>query len=114
MPMTVTEVEELRAYINGVMNRADHHAGDVKQIALALAGAILWRKDDEHPIKVMAHNGDTKNVLWVFISGQRYAFSYSHEKGEIEMRVNTTQGETLHTFTNETPLATLYQAFASL
>jgi NADPH-dependent 7-cyano-7-deazaguanine reductase QueF len=34
--MTVTEIEELRAYMNGVMNRADHHAGAVNEIALAL------------------------------------------------------------------------------
>lgn len=60
MPLTVTEVEELRAYLSGVMNRADHHAGRVNEIALALAGAILWRKSDEHPIKVMAMEGQTK------------------------------------------------------
>lgn len=44
MALTVTEIEELRAYINGVMARADHHAGNVKEIALTLTGAILWRK----------------------------------------------------------------------
>ena len=114
MPMTVTEIEELRAYLNGVMNRAEHHAGAVNEIALALAGAILWRKDDDQPIKVMAHQGETKNVLWVHIGGQRYAFSYNHDAGQIEMRVGTTQGPTLHTFTNATPLADLHQAFAAL
>ncbi|MBI1746127.1 MAG: hypothetical protein HYR55_06020 [Acidobacteria bacterium] len=56
MALTVTEIEELRAYLNGVMNRADHHAGNVNAIALALAGAILWRKNDEEPIKVRVCN----------------------------------------------------------
>lgn len=114
MALTVTEVEELRQYLCGVMARADHHAGNVKEIALALAGAILWRKDDDKAIKVMAHGGNTKNVLWVYISGQRYAFSYNHDTGEIEMRKENTHGPTLHTFTNATPLSSVMAIFKAL
>ena len=114
MALTVTEIEDLRAYLNGVMNRADHHAGAVNEIALALAGAILWRKNDEEPIKVMAHNGETKNVLWFRVGTERYAFSYNHAAGCIEMRKGGTQGPTLHTFTNATPLAQVRQIFAAL
>lgn len=114
MALTVTEIEELRAYVNGVMARADHHAGAVNEIALALTGAILWRKEDAEPIKVMAHNGETKNVLWVRMGGERYAFSYNHEIGQIEMRKGSTQGPTLHTFSNATPLADVRRIFAAL
>jgi hypothetical protein len=114
MALTVTEIEELRSYLNGVMNRADHHAGAVNEIALALAGAILWRKNDEEPIKVLAHNGNTKNVLWFRVGKTRYAFSYNHEAGCIEMRENGIQGPTLHTFTNATPLSQVRAVFAAL
>ncbi|WP_449405789.1 hypothetical protein [Massilia phosphatilytica] len=38
---------------------AIHHAGKVNEIALALAGAILWRKNDDEPIKVMMREGET-------------------------------------------------------
>lgn len=114
MALTVTEVEELRAYINGVMNRADHHAGAVNEIALALAGAILWRKNDEEPIRVMVREGKTTNVLWVRIGSKRYAFSYNHDAGQIEMREGSTQGPTLHTFTNSTPLSTVRTIFEHL
>jgi len=112
--LTVTEVEELRAYVNGVMERADHHADNVHEITLALTGAILWRKDDDEPIRVMAQNGETKNVLWVRIEGERYAFSYNHSARMIEMRRGGTHGETLHTFSNATPLTRVYQIFAAL
>jgi hypothetical protein len=45
------------------MVRVDHHAGNAKEIVLALAVAILWRKNDDEPIRVMAHGGETNNVL---------------------------------------------------
>ena len=113
MALTVKDVEGLRQYVCGVMERADDHAGNVKEIALALAGAILWRKDDA-PIKVMTHGSETKNVLWVHISGKRYAFSYNHLTGEIEMRQESTQGQTLHRFSNATPLSSVRAIFEAL
>ena len=52
MSLTVEDINSLQQYIVGVMNRADHHAGNVNEIVLALAGAIVWEKDDT-PIRVM-------------------------------------------------------------
>lgn len=114
MALTVTEVAGLRAYVTGVMERADHHAGNVKEIVLTLTGAILWRKDDEEPIRVMAREGVAKNVLWVSISRQRYAFVYNHDTGEIDMRRDGIQGPVEFSFSNATPLATLQQLFQNL
>jgi len=114
MALTVTEIEELRSYLQAVMARADHHAGDVKHVALALAGAILWKKTDAEPIKVMVREGQTTNVLWVRIRDTRYAFSYNHDLGQIEMREDSTHGSTIQTFTNSTSLATIYTFFESL
>ncbi|CAK6687328.1 hypothetical protein ICNINCKA_00181 [Synechococcus sp. CBW1107] len=96
------------------MARADHHAGNVKEIALALTGAILWRKDDTDSIKVMERQGTTTNVLWVVIGGNRYAFSYNHTSGLIDMRQDSIQGPVLHTFSNSTPLSSLYSIFQAL
>ncbi|CAN90615.1 hypothetical protein predicted by Glimmer/Critica [Sorangium cellulosum So ce56] len=113
MALAVTDISTLQEYIRGVMGRADHHAGGVNEIALALAGAIIWKKDDE-PIKVMVQDGDTKNVLWARLGGKRYAFSYNHKAGTIEMREGSTRGAVLHSFTNATPLPMLRQIFDSL
>ena len=114
MALTVTEIEDLRAYLNGVMNRADHHAGNVNEIALALVGAILWRKEDDEPIKIMTREGQTGNVLWVKINGKRYVFSYNHTTVQIEMRQGSTQGSTLHVFDNKTPLSSVRTIFEAL
>jgi len=96
------------------MERADHHANEVEEIALALAGAIVWKKDEDRDIEVMQHQGDTKNVLWVYIKGNRYTFSYSHSAKAIEMREGTTRGSVLHSFSNQTKLSDLHAAFESL
>jgi hypothetical protein len=114
MPLAITNVDTLKRYVEGVMGRSEHHAGNVGGAALALAGAIVWRKDDADEIEVMERQGDLKNVLWVQIGGQRYAFSYNHEQKTIEMRKGTTQGAVLHNFTNSTPTSDIEAIFRAL
>ncbi|HET7307118.1 MAG TPA: hypothetical protein VFK24_04805 [Gammaproteobacteria bacterium] len=114
MALTVADVQTLREYIIGVMERADHHGQGVNEIALALVGAILWRKDENEPIQVRTHGGETKNVLWVHMGGQRYAFRYEHNSGEIEMRQENIRGPLVHAFSNQTSLSDLKQAFEAL
>jgi hypothetical protein len=113
MPLTVEDVDTLQRYMRGVMDRAGHHAGNVSAIALALAGAIVWHKDPE-PVEVREQSGNLKNVLWVKISGSRYAFFYNHSQQQIEMRAGTTRGSTLHAFTNLTPISHVEAIFRSL
>jgi hypothetical protein len=113
MPAQIQDVDLLQNYIKGVMERADHHAGKVKEIVLALAGAIVWKKDPA-PIEVHTKDGEMKNVLWVRINGGRYAFSYNHEASTIEMRQGTTQGQVVASFSNTTPAATVFSIFAGL
>jgi hypothetical protein len=114
MALTVTDVEELRSYLIGVMTRADHHAGNVKEIALALTGAIIWRKDDGADIRVMSRDGEAKNVLWVQINNRRYALVYNHKTAAIDLRQDTIQGHTVASFTNATPLASVLGVFGNL
>jgi hypothetical protein len=113
MPLEVTDIQTLKGYIDGVMERADHHAGGVNEISLALAGAIVWRKDND-PIQVMVRDGESKNILWVKINQKRYAFSYNHTTGEIELRQGSIRGKILHTFSNKTPVSQVKQIFESL
>jgi hypothetical protein len=71
-------------------------------------------RTDRFTAELSSQNGETKNVLWVRIEGERYAFSYNHSARMIEMRRGGTHGETLHTFSNATPLTQVYQIFAAL
>jgi hypothetical protein len=98
MPKTVDSVDLLQRYLQGVMDRAEHHANNVDEVSLTIAGAVVWRKDGE--IEVMTQDGDMKNVLWVHINGQRYALSYNHHQGCVEVRERSTQGKVRASFTN--------------
>ncbi len=112
MPRTITDVDVLQEYIAGVMERADHHAGNVDEIALAVAGAIVWRKDGD--IRVYEREGQMTNVLWVTISGTQYAFSYNHTAGVIEVRRDSIKGRVLASFSNATPIADVKAFFGAL
>lgn len=109
MAVSANNIADLHAYAQGVINRATHHARNVDEIALALLGAIVWRADP-HSIKHLA------NALWwnSAATGQRYACSYNHKAGEIEIRAGSTQGATLHTFSNGTTIAQINQIFGTL
>ena len=112
MPQTINSVDILQQYIEGVMERAEHHANNVDEVCLAIAGAIVWRKEGE--IEVYAKEGEMKNVLWVKINGNRYALSYDHVNPRIVVRERSTQGNLLRVFTNAESAADVKRFFASL
>lgn len=94
------------------MERAEHHVNNVDEVALSIAGAVVWRKEGE--IEVMTREGGMKNVLWVRINGNRYALSYNHEQGPIEVRARNTRGQVLASFTNANTASEVKQFFAGL
>ncbi|MGV3723957.1 MAG: hypothetical protein ACO1SX_23940 [Actinomycetota bacterium] len=114
MPATVADIETLKDYIGGVMERAEHHANGVDEVCLTIAGAIIWRKDAGTELQVLARGGVMKNVLWVRVRDERYALSFNHESGEIELRRGTTHGAVIESFSNATPRSRVKQVFASL
>ena len=112
MPKTVTAVDVLQDYIRGVMDRAEHHADKVDEITLAIAGAVIWRKDGD--IQVYEREGQMTNALWVDINGQRYALSYNHDARKIEIRKNSMRGNVLDSFDNLNTAGDVRQFFSSL
>lgn len=114
MPQPVTDVEQLREYIGGVMERAEHHADEVSDIALALVGAIVWKKDPGTPIEVRTYNGQMANVLTVVMSGTKYVFRYEHTNKTIELRVGALSGQLLASFSNTTTGAQVKAVFSGL
>jgi hypothetical protein len=118
MAVQVKELDSLQKYIDGIMTRANHHAGFVKEVVFPLITAVIWTKDAD--IEVRGSGDDMKNLLWVNIKGQRYAFTYDHgEKtnphtAKIDMRKNSLNGEVIKSFTNETTIKEIQEFFGNL
>ncbi len=112
MPQVVSTIDVLQRYIRGVIGNAEHHAGNVDEICLAVAGAVMWRKDAD--FEVMTRGNHMTNVLWVRINGQRYALAYNHDQRCIEVRRRSTQGQVVASFTNASTVGQVKQFFASL
>lgn len=112
MPRKVTDLQILQRYIQGVMERAEHHAGGVDEICLAIAGAIIWTKSGD--IEVFEREGEMKNVLWVNIDNKRYAFTYEHDTDSIDIKEGSTQGDVIISFTNENTAGDVKNFFSSL
>ena len=77
MALTITTLTLLNEYINGVMNRANHHGQNVNKIVLTLAGAVIWRATQD--VEVRTYNDQTANILWLTVNGHRYAIAYNHQ-----------------------------------
>ena len=112
MPLTITTLNLLNEYINGVIGRADHHAPNVDQVVLTLAGAVIWRATED--VSVRTYAGETANILWLVVGANRYALAYNHQSGNIELRERTQNGNVLATFNNQTTAAQVKQIFAGL
>jgi integron cassette protein len=115
MPVMVDDVATLRLYVRSVIADAKHHANNVEEIILALAGAVISRQDDGSPLAVHSgKSGGMGRALTVTIRGNRYALSYSHADKAIQMKEGSFQGNVLHQFTNATPLSEVASIFSDL
>ena len=112
MALTITTLTLLNEYINGVMNRADHHGQNVNEIVLTLAGAVVWRATQD--VEVRTYNDQTANILWLTINGHRYAIAYNHETLNIEIRDRNQNGTVLAIFDNSTSAADVKRIFGGL
>jgi hypothetical protein len=115
MPVMVDGVDTLQQYLRGILADAVHHAKNVDQVILGLAGAIVSRKDHDSELEVHSgKGGGLGRALTVTIHGHRYAFSYNHDDQCIDMKDGSYQGPVLHKFTNATSLAAIARIFAAL
>lgn len=112
MALTITTLTLLNEYINGVMNRADHHAQNVNEVVLTLAGAVIWRATQD--VEVRTYNNETANILWLTVNGHRYALAFNHQTGNIEIRDRNQNGSVLATFNNSNTAADVKAVFATL
>ncbi len=112
MAITIDSLQILQEYLLGVLERADHHAGNVEGVALTLAGAIIWKSTKD--IEVREYRGETANMIWFWVGERRYAMLYNHSDATIELRERTFKGALISSFDDSTSYPTIIQIFKSL
>jgi hypothetical protein len=101
MKLAISSIEDYEKYLHGVEDKIEHHAGNVRNPFLVLASVVPMIKDEDEPILVFQQDGEIKNVAWIKIKGERYAFSYNHIDDFIEIRERTTRGKVLLAINNQ-------------
>lgn len=114
MPEVIATIDQLQTYLSGVSARADHHAQGVSEVVLAIAGAVVLFKDPGTDLQILVREGNTGNVLWLHIGGERYAISYNHRDQAVEVRERTTRGDALASFDNHSTAGDVTRFFAGL
>ncbi|ENB2052492.1 hypothetical protein D2H34_003939 [Vibrio fluvialis] len=114
MAVKVNQVELLKDYFFGVVERSEHHAPNVNEVIYPLLGLIVLKMDDNSDIQVRGSQGVTGNILWFTTNSQRYAFRYEHEDDTIEIRKDSFKGDVVAKVNNSTTVADLKNIFASL
>ena len=112
MALKIQAIAELQKYFNGVMCRADHHANQVDEIILAIAGGVIWKSTDD--FQVRTYNGETANVLWMFVKDRKYCFKYDHKKEAILVCENSHNGDIIRIFTNNSTIKEVKEFFLAL
>ena len=112
MAITIKNLQLLNVYIKGVLERSEHHAEDVSEIVLALAGAVIWKTTND--IEVREYNGSPANMLWFYVNDKKYALSYKHSTYEIILSSRSFKGKIISKFTNESTIKEIKEVFSSL
>lgn len=113
MAIKVDSTEILKEYFNRVLERADHHAGEVKEVALTLMGAVIWKSEDDIQVRSVGKDA-TGNVLWFNTTNSRYSFLYNHATQKIELHKDSMKGELIHEFNNESSSKEIFDIFSNL
>jgi hypothetical protein len=115
MPIAVNDMKTLQVYVRGVTGKAIHHAKNVDKIVLAIAGAVILRKDNS-PLQVRqgAKGALGRALQFTTQKGKTYALSYNHTSKEIDLKKDNYQGKVIHSFSNATTLVELSKTFAKL
>jgi hypothetical protein len=114
MPIRANDVETLHDFAVGVMARAGRQTTQVRAIALAMLGGIIWRVDPGSIEIRFQDQGRSNDLRWVSVTGYEYSCTYNQRTDQIEIRDRNGHGSVLHTFSNATPIAEVERIFSTL
>ncbi|WP_080425345.1 hypothetical protein [Burkholderia ubonensis] len=101
-------------YIDQVIEAANHHAPRVKNVIQPLSDEVRRNlRLGTDKIEVYERNGKIARTCWVTINGKRKVFTYNYDTGEIDLKAGSLQGQTIHSFDNDSTLGAIGRIIAS-
>lgn len=114
MSRILHSVNDLQEYLTVLNKKAEHHAQSVEAITLMLAGSVVMLKNSGSDIRVLERNGETKNLMWVEINGNKYAFAYNGSNKSVEIRQDNMKGSVLISLNDNMQIREVYSIMKSL
>lgn len=108
MSVKITTIAMLSQYFASVVDRAEHHAPNVKVVVYPLFAFLVSRATD---FEVRGDHYKVGNVLWCWVQEQRYTFRYDYDEDEIILLRNSLQGPEIARFTNLSTVEDFRKAF---
>jgi len=114
MTIRANDLETLHDFAFSAMARAAHNALEVRPIALAILGGIMWRAEPDS-ITIKYNEGKLANeLMWTSITDKEYSCRYNDQSGSLEIRGQKNNGVPLYVFTAATSLKDVEQIFSAL
>lgn len=115
MARRLNNLNQLNAYIGSVIIAANHHATTVNTVIPTLKRDVLarfnWASDK---IEVYERGGQIARTCWLTLNSARYVFTYNYGTGQIDLKSQSIQGNTIASFQNSTPPANIASIIRNL
>lgn len=112
MKKPISTEKEITNFLNEKIQKAGHHAQNVKYVVHALWGVVQMFGEN-----ITAKFDDEKhfgNLLWFTLNGEPYCLAYNHKTLMIELRDRSQRGESIKNFDNSTPNDEIFSIFSVL
>lgn len=108
MAIQIKTQEVFQEYLGKIMWKANHHAEEVVNIILPLAGLVQWKAKD---FVARQYRGELANMFWCSVGKKNYCFVYNHDNRIIYLHKNNSKGEILAELNNQTTPEQIFHLF---
>ena len=112
MKKTLSTEKDISAFLIEKIEKAGHHAQDVKYVVPALWGFI--QTFGKNPSVKFEEDSPYGNLAWFTMNGIPYCLAYNHNTLMIELRNRSQKGKTIMNFNNNTTNEEIFSIFSVL
>jgi len=112
MKKTLSTEKEINSFLIEKIEKAGHHAQNVKYVVPALWGFV--QTFAKNPCVKFEEDVPYGNLAWFTINGTPYCLAYNHNTFMIELRNRSQKGNAIKSFDNTTTNEEIFSTFSIL